>query len=188
MANETYIANLMRLIVERTSAAVLETLKEYDAAIEVVAYQHGHPAEIAETLMQMDQDPESRYKRLPLVCLFQDVSEQHADKLGIQYRVRPRVAIVTGTRIEAKADQRYNETFKPVLYPIYNELIRQVSRSNFFLLKGGQVAHTKTDRLYWGSKYVNRNGEKNQMNDILDGIEISFNLEVYENICKKKLQ
>jgi len=185
---ESHIANLLRVITERTSIAVLPKLQAFDERIELVAYQHGHPAEIAETLMQMDQDPESRYKRLPLVSLFQDVEEVHNDKIGVAYRVRPTVAIVVGTRIEAKADQRIEETFNPVLYPIYNEFIRQISNSAFFMLKGGQVVHKKTDRYYWGSKYVARNGAANQQNDILDGIEISLDLEVYDNICKKRLQ
>lgn len=179
-----YIVEQFKVLTQRVSDSLLPYLQGIDPMITGVHYQHGHPVEIAETLMQLEAWEQTRFSRLPAIFLFQDLREEKSDKIGIYSRVSLNVAIVTGTRPDAKAEERYVETFKPILYPIYRELLKAIDESAWFLLAGGEVPHVKFDRMYWGSKYAFQNGEKNQMNDFLDAIEMrNLDLELYHYNC-----
>jgi hypothetical protein len=71
-------------------------------------------------------------------------------------------------------EQRYEKNFRPVLYPIYQELLRQIaspSQKTFFVEDEELIAHTKIDRVNWGKQGL-YGGAANTFNDFLDCIEI----------------
>lgn len=167
-----YIVDIFGSVVEAVSAALLPTLQAYDPGITAVNYLHGHPVEIIETLTQRDKSDVFMFKKYPLVALFQDFPEAHNSALGIDNEPTLHIIIAYSSKPEYKSDERYTFKFKPVLYPIYLELMKQLTLHKSFLNYGVQtIPHIKIDRLYWGKEGLYGN-TGNVFNDFLDCIEI----------------
>jgi len=167
-----YIVDEIETIVGAVSAALLTYLQGIDSAITAVHYQHGHPKEIIETLMQKDKSTTLQFTKYPLIALFQDFPEAHNQQLGIDNEATLHIVIVQSTLATYKANERYTRNFKPILYPIYNEFLKQITLSAKFMNYGIQtLGHTKIDRLFWGKEGLYGN-EGNIFNDRLDCIEI----------------
>ena len=132
-------------------------------------YMHGHPNEITESLTEMTKNPTAAAGKYPLVALFQDFEE---DKSGDFIKVKLQMIIAVLTSNKMKAPERYDASFRPYLYPIYEELIRVISRSGYFNESTErQVKHIKVDRLFWGRNGLYGN-QGNIFNDYVDCIEI----------------
>lgn len=151
-----------------------------------VAYQHGHLLEIVNNLTEMTQTPDTSQLKYPLVALLQDFDEEKGKGEGTDSSVKLWLIIATLTDNSLKAPERYQQSFKPVLYPIYEELLKQIGKSGFFKETNPDlIKHIKTDRLFWG-----RNGllgkQSNVFNDFIDCIEIrDLKLSVKQsNYCK----
>lgn len=146
-----------------------------------INYMHGHPREVTGILTEMTQNPTASAGKYPLIALFQDFEEDHKGDF-ISLKLQLIIAVLTDRNL--RAPERYTVSFKPFLYPIYDQLLRSISRSTFFNEKAEtEIKHTKIDRLFWG-----RNGlygsEKNIFNDYIDCIEINdLNLNVKPLNC-----
>jgi len=166
------VVDVFREIVEKVSAEMLTELQVLDAKITGVHYEHGHPLEIIETLAQKDTTGAHRFSKYPLIALFQDFPETITDKTGLQSEVNLHIIIAKATLPTYKANERYENNLKPYLYPIYASLFKQINSHKATLTKApGLIAHTKTDRIFWGRQGLYKN-EKNIFNDWLDCIEI----------------
>jgi len=167
-----YVVELIEDVVTKVSTALLAQLQVIDPAITAVHYQHGHPKEIIETLMQKDKSETYQFRKYPLIALFQDFPEAHNLQIGIDNEATLHLVIVNSTRPDYKAGERYVKNFKPILYPIYLEFLKQISLSGKFLNYGiHTLVHTKIDRLYWGREGL-YGSEGNVFNDWLDCMEI----------------
>lgn len=162
-----YIVDIFADIVTRTSAQLLA-----DGTIATgVNYLYGHPLEILDSLQKLTKIASSQGNRYPLVALFQDFDEVRGKDDTIEFTVSLNLIIASLTKPEYKAADRYKYNFKPILYPIYEELITQIKVSRYFKDPMTQYSHKKTDRMYWG-----RNGlfgkDGSVYNDFIDAIEI----------------
>ncbi len=176
-----YVVEELKAITVKVSAKVLTQLQLKDSNITGVHFFNGHPKEIIETLGQLDQEPPFLYQRFPAICLFQDFKEPSGKIIGIRANPKIQVAIINQTLNDYKAWQRYQENFIPILYPIYNELIKQIKLNGH--IQGRLVPHTKIDRLYWGRQGIG-GGLENKFNDYLDAIELQdLDLRFYEPGC-----
>ena len=87
----------------------------------------------------------------PLIAVFQDFPENREGNGGYYADVTlPIVLIATLTDKNYKAPQRYENSFKPVLYPIYELFMEELSSNGAIV--GTDHAHTKYDRLYYGKR------------------------------------
>lgn len=137
-------------------------------------YLHGHPLEIIKVLSERDKSKNWKYRKYPLVILLQDFAESKGVNPSWTMQVSPRVLIVNQTKREFSSKQRYDENFKPILYPIYELLLEAIANVGFFgVAASDQIVHTKTDRLFWGREGLYGN-ESNVFNDYLDAIDITF--------------
>ena len=93
-----------------------------------INFKYGRSVQINKFL-QLNRNAVPAVSNYPLVALFQDFPEDAGKKWGYTYVTIPRITIATITNSDASIDERYNLTFKPILYPIYEELIRQLSRA-----------------------------------------------------------
>lgn len=180
----TIIVDVFGDIVSKVSASLTAQLRDFDQGITGVHYLHGHPMEIIETLSQKAKSNVHKWKKYPLVALFQDFPERKFSEPGIESEPSLHLIIARATAPTYKADQRYEKNFKPVLYPIYVELLNQISISKVFMTYGtSQIPHVKIDRLYWGREGLYGN-EGNAFNDWVDCIEIrDLKLKTYLNYC-----
>jgi len=147
-------------------------------------YMHGHPLEIINTLAEKDQHKTHKFNKYPLIALMQDFTEEIGESQTIQGSVMLNIIIATQTKVEWKSAERYTNTFRTVLYPLYDLLIKHIIACGWFKEVGfGLVPHDKIDRLFWGRSGLYGN-EGNIFNDHLDAIEIqnlSLSLRLNKN-------
>lgn len=155
-------------IVDIFSDIVSEVQVEYDTEnSEKPFYEYGHPLEIVNTLVQKTNNTSYRAKKFPMICLFQDFKEtmdvegRSADGLNL--------VICTDTQPTYSASDRYTNTFKTILYPLWDMLIKYMKQSN--KINQNVFEYDKYDRLYWGKQGLYGN-TGNIFNDYLDAIEI----------------
>lgn len=182
----TPVVEIMGEVVQAVQDAILPTLQAFDENITKINYIHGHILEVIETLHQQDQDPNQRKEKYPLIILIQDFTEQRSGDAQNPYpEITLRLAICYHTLSEYKDATRYEKTFKPVLYPIYEELINQMFLSNgFFVNDPYSIVHTKKDRPYWGREEIYANSA-NKLDDYIDAIELNpLRIKQNLNYCK----
>jgi hypothetical protein len=183
-----YIVDEIGAVVANVSTVLLPKLQIVDPKIQAVNYLYGHPNEIIATLTARDKSPQLRFKKYPLVALFQDFPEVKGKVVGEDNTVTLHLLIASATLPTYKADERYARNFKPILYPIYNELLRQLDfNGNFFTKSPEQIEHTKIDRLYWGNKGIEFTSGKETKNIFVDWIDcielLNLTLPTYTKIC-----
>ena len=90
-----------------------------------------------------------------------------------------RVLIVNQTKREFSSIKRYDENFKPILYPLYELLLEAIAEIGYFnYTSPDQIPVKKWDRMFWGREGL-YGSEGNVFNDYLDAIDIKFkSLEV----------
>ncbi len=180
-----YIVDEMEAVVSATEAEVLSALQTFDPNITGVHYYHGHPLEIVETLAQKDNSGTNLiFEKYPAVCLFEDIREHKAPRPGIYCTAPLHMAILYYTQPTFKSAERYTNTFKPVLYPIYTTLLQKiVEHKGIWQYDIEKMPHDKINRLYWGREGLYGN-ESNIFNDWVDAIEMQdLNLDFYYPNC-----
>jgi hypothetical protein len=153
-----------------------------------VFYQHGHIREISQTLQSYSATSEFRSRKYPAVFLLQDFAERVGAKYG-EVGVRLMLLIVAESGSEYRSPERYEKVFKPVLYPIYGELMRQIGKDARLSVPYGGAPHDKVDRLFLSSALVEHTtkGEALLFNDHLDAIEVSgLELSIQADQCNNK--
>lgn len=173
------VTDYFEQVVRKTSQKLLGDLQAFDSGITGVHYEHGHPVEIIETLMQKDRSQTLIFNKYPLVALFQDFPEKWLNEYQMEATVN--IIICNSTVNTLKAKERYDRNFIPVLYPIYDELISQIEKHPNTI--GYSPNHTKVDRLYWGRNGLYGN-KANTFNDYLDAVELlNFKINFNTLIC-----
>lgn len=180
-----YVTDKLSEISALVSTDVLPKLNLANSTISAVQFYHGHPLEIIETLAQKDQSDTVLFQKYPAICLFQDIREIMNPRSGI-YCQTPELnmAILYPTDPVYKAQERLERTFKPILYPIYFSLLKNIVLHRSIEQKSVEnLVHDKFDRLYWGRGGLYGN-EANIFNDWVDAIEIrNLSLNFYFPDC-----
>lgn len=149
-------------------------------------YIYGHPLEIANRLVGKDEGLPSKHQKYPLIALFQDFTESHGDELTIDYSLPFTLIIAYNTINTYTSEERYTNTFKPILYPLYRDLLKYMAKSPvLFENDKDKIDHNKIDRLFWGANGVYGN-EGLIFNDNIDAIEVQFDsVEVIKDILEE---
>lgn len=185
-----YVVDIFAEIVASVNLIVLPIMQANETAIfgrttiETVNYQKGHKIELIQTLIEMDRSGTYQTKKYPLVYLVQDFTERRGRNEGEYSEINLNIIIAHHTEQTRKVDDRYTKVFKPVLYPLYYELLNQIAKHPLiFQSNGDDISHDKTDRLYWGRQAAGGN-DQNKLTDFVDAIEISnLNLNFYFKTC-----
>lgn len=164
------IVDLLASIVSRVQADY-RVLKGNNAL--TVTYMHGPVEEIEANLVEIAKAQGlpgyTGAKKYPLIAVFQDFPEVHNPAGGYYADVNlPIVLIANLTSNTYKADKRYAENFKPILYPLYELFLQQMAKQPEIVGKDPNLFdHTKFDRLYYGKRSLGT-----QVSDYVDAIEI----------------
>jgi hypothetical protein len=174
------VIDLIRETVEAANTAVIAELQAYDEYIHKVNFVPGTPGEIEEvlTLMSQQGDP-VEYERYPLFALLMSFPENHGLILGQDNTVELNILIARRSNNTDKTPDRYENNFKPVLYPVYLEWLNQLFLSPKFAVETpDNIPHTKIDWPYY-------NGEKdtNAFGDFVDAIQVKIKLKILINKC-----
>ena len=130
-----------------------------------VYFEFGHPIELNNVIKQKDEVRQLQY---PAVFLFTDINENR----NIQGRwatINPTLVIVNETEQTYLASQRLENSFKPILYPIYELLIQEIENSSYF--SGTFLNHGKRDHYFYGS---DMNEGKSAFDQKFDAIEVTI--------------
>jgi len=135
-------------------------------------YEHGHILEIANTLLQKNDDGTLKEQKYPLVILARDFKQGAGNTNQMHSNPTVNVFIVALTEPTLKAAERKATTFALVLLPLYHKLLYEIHYSRKFRTTDWtEIPHTMYERYYWGKEGVNSN-TKEILGDWLDAIEI----------------
>lgn len=153
-------------IVAATQAEVLAQLQEADADITTIHYEHGHYAEINQTLQEFNESRTYYTKKYPLVALIEDVQGRIvATSADTSYTFN--LIICFTTLSDSKSQKRYDEVINPILQVIYEALKRNIMASGYFY--GYFMPHDPYIHPFYGSQ---DRKDVNVFNDFLDCIEM----------------
>ena len=173
------IVDLIGKAVQKTSAKLLTQLQTVDPMITGVHYDYGHYTDIRERLGQKAKT--AKTARFPLVILFEDYRVVKRT-LGLEGIADAKIIIVHRSSKDYTRQQREDLVFKPILVPIYHELLHQLKISGDFM-QYGPFQHNQIDRPHWGDPGLYGN-DGYLLNEVLDGIEISdLRLQTYLPNC-----
>jgi hypothetical protein len=135
-----------------------------------VFYQFGHLNDILEILLSYSGTAEFRKKKYPAVFLIQNFVERTGTRLDLQCEADLHLVIVAPSAPAYRPEERQSKVFKPVLYPIYEALMRCMERSGDLIdVPRGGLAHEKIDSPK-GSELIAAYAQKSPFNDHLDAI------------------
>lgn len=157
-----YIVDEIRAVVAKVNTALTTAGFEHLP----VYYMYGHPKEISNRLQVLSNSPTDGHKKFPLVILFTDIMIEH-DTPGFYGSARLRMLVANITDPNYISDQRTELNFKPILHPIKDELIKQISLHNRFTYEE-ELRYSETDMYFYGSQA----NDKNIFNDYIDAIEL----------------
>ena len=153
---------------------VVDVMKDVVAAVAIklgrpINYLYGYASELSETLQQWTEVPTHFDKKYPLVWLSQPFSIVQGKQVSIFGEIEElRLFIVTNSNKEYKAEQRMTINYKPVLYPIMQELQAQIVLSKALQVYNSTLNVKQMDRYYWGVH------QQTVLNDVVDIIELKI--------------
>lgn len=168
--NPIVVVDIIGQIVDAANTAIIAKLQAYDSTIVKINYQFGPPLEIYQTLAQMSQSKQAQ--KYPLVALFQPITQKKGGATGIDSKTPLRIIIARWGNETDKAAERYDKNFRPVLIPVFAELLYQMSISRAI----ATPTYEKIPMDYKEWPYWDNDG-KNPVVDCVDIIELS-NLEL----------
>lgn len=181
MTGPVYIVDIMRDVVGAVSAALLTQLQAVDPLISAVHYDYGHITDLRERLVTQGKvDATAKY---PRVILFEDYRLRHAQE-GLTGITDLQLLIIHPSKKEITRQEREDGVFRPILYPIYQEFLKQLYLSGKFnIYDVTKIQHDQINRPHWGDPELYKNKEY-LLNDVLDGIEIAnLQLQTYLDNC-----
>lgn len=158
-----YIVDIIGQVVAATDAVLFPTLNRH------ILYEYGRSIQILRQLQLLNQSITQKENKYPLFALFQPFPE---DDSAYYATVKfPKISIAALTQNTDSVAKRYEKTFKPVLYPIYQEFLRQLCRHpNIVANDPAAIPHKHWD--VPGSDQASEQVKGTNFNDIVDAIII----------------
>lgn len=178
MNTQTPEVEVWAAIVQRVEDKLLSYLQDVSNKIRRIHYLHGSEQEIVNTLVNMNMPQSQQLQKYPLIALVQDFGEDAGRDATSEGVFRPKkILICNQTPETGKAASRYTNNFKPILYPIYEELLRQLAAEPHYLTGSARtIRHSKWDHPFYGREGLYGN-ISNAATDCLDCMELR-NLEL----------
>ena len=162
------------ILTDEMEAAVLTA--KTALGFSVLNYQYGYVEELNETLKQYEADPAKYDKKFPLVWLAEPFTTEHGIE-GIYGISTIDIFIINKTEKTYKAKERMENNYKPILYPIANELLKQFTVNPVFShISVAKIQYRTTKGYYWGE------GQQAILNDTVDCLKLgSLRLRINDN-------
>lgn len=178
------ISDKFKEVIASTEADIIaDTSLDWGLLPKKLYFLHGHPKEIVTTLQAYTNSTgPKKNQKYPLVALFRDIREEIVQQqYGLGGPFKCSFIICTLTKASDRADDRERKNFKPILLPIFDKLIKQISLyEGFGTPTIDEMKIVKWDRYFWGTQSL----DKNVLNDCVDAIEVeTISLQNINNIC-----
>ena len=169
---DVFIVDEIKAVVDKVNTAL--TAENFGMT---VYYMYGHPKEITARLQELSNSTTNKDKKFPLIILFTDITITH--ETGYYGSASLRMLICNYTEPTYISEKRTEVNFKPVLHPIKEELLKQISLHQQFTYEG-ELSYRETDMYYYGSQI----NDKNIFNDWIDAIELDHvRIYIKNKIC-----
>lgn len=155
---------VVRYIEDQFTVIVADVATKLGSA---VLYQWGPIAEIDATLNQMTANLTQSESKYPLVALFTDIPEKRGFDSGIDSTVNLHLIVACLTDPTYTAPQRLLLNFKPIIIPVYDQLLKSIASSGYYMEGVWQKISHDAVRCYLYGK------GKNQFADYVDCYEIT---------------
>lgn len=150
-----------------------------------VWFDYGRYIEITRRLTEKQGGITTVSKRFPLIWLVIPFDEEYGDTDQVCELSNLQIIIADLTNKDSTTPARMADTFADRLFPIYEELIKQIKLSGFFSEIGYNVPHKKINQPYWDGK-ENSQQQANMFNDYIDAIQLkNIRLTVNESTCDR---
>lgn len=148
-----------------------------------VYFDYGRYLEITRRLTEKQGGVTTPSKRFPLIWLVIPFNEHYGDTEQVCELSKLQIMIACLTNKDSTTPDRMADNFVPRLFPIYDELIKQITISGFFSEIGYNVPHDKINQPYWDGK-ENGPNQANMFDDFIDAIQLkNIQLTVNEQTC-----
>lgn len=134
----------------RESVYIVDIVGQIASAVSVetglpVNYVYGSSIDILKNLQDKDSSETLKDTKYNLIALYMPFPEKRGVQLYADVLIR-RIVIATLTNSTDEPPTRYQQTFKPILYPLYESFVRQFVRSKYISCKDvDSLIHTKLD-------------------------------------------
>jgi hypothetical protein len=173
-----YIVDIIGEVVKAVDAVLYPTLNKH------ILYEYGRSIQILQQLRQLNDSITQKNTKYPLVALFQPFPEDSNTDYYASVKF-PKITIATLTQSTDPVSKRYDKTFKAILYPIYQEFLRQlVKHKNIVANDPGAISHKHWD--VPGSEPASDQIKGANFNDIVDSIIIQDLQLTFKQIKKCK--
>lgn len=163
---EYYIVDIFEEIVQ-----IIKT----KLSLPVLNYQYGYVKELDQTLTNFEKVEEKAYTKYPLIWIRQPFVIDRNEPFGFYGTVRNfSLFIIDQSNKELRAPDRMTQKFKPIIYPIYRELLEQINIHTAIAYEWNRP-HRIVDRYWWGD------GQQQEITDIVDCLEVSELKLIIEN-------
>lgn len=182
MSAPVFIVDVVRDIVAATSAALLTQLQAVDPLIVKIGFEYGHINDIRERITtKMNATPPVNF--CPFVALIEDYKLTHGT-VGVTGIVDMKMLILYYSKADITRQQREDAVFRPILYPVYLELLKQIKLSGkFSVYDETLIRHDQINRPHWGDPGLYGNTQY-PLTGVFDGIELSnLQLTTFLNNC-----
>jgi hypothetical protein len=119
MNEETHIPGLVRAVVEKVST----TFSSRPTNPFTVYFDYGRHSEVMKNLQYKEQDP-GKPKKFPIIWLITPFKEKRS-LLDGSSKANFHFVIAHDTDMNYSEDERTTNVYLPILYPVYNELLKQ---------------------------------------------------------------
>lgn len=149
-----------------------------------VYFDYGRYKEITRRLTEKQGGVTTRSQRFPLIWLVIPFDETYGKTDEVCELSNLQIIISCQTEVDSTTPDRMVDNFIPRLFPIYDELIRQLNISGFFTYDGMQIPHKKVNQPYWGGEDGQQTA--NFFNEPIDAIQLkNMQLTVNEQNCSR---
>jgi hypothetical protein len=150
-----------------------------------VHFFFGHIFDISAELMERSKTVTYRGLKYPSIMLLQDFSEKYQQGKAWDCEADLQILIVAASDNKFSPENRKENVFRPVLYPIYEAFIKALKRTPAVLSSPEtNILNTKTDRPAMSlalNAETRKEGIPALFADHLDGIEVRLSLKLFEN-------
>lgn len=148
-------------------------------------YMYGHPREIENRLNLKGESKVNKFRQWPLIYLRTDIKQSHGEYKNILYELDSfTVYIITPTKSTYTSPEKVENIYKPILYPLYNDLLDKMKVSRAIAKNGVGIDHDHYDRYGWGNETEYGN-DGLIFSRYLDAMEVVFNnIRIYEDTNK----
>lgn len=137
-----------------------------------VNYIFGDSTYIREAILTQKKIPQTATKRFPLIGLYTPFVEDKTDS-KVYCKADVNIIIAVNTLKDYTNEQRIEVSFKGLLRPLYNALIKEVgAEKRFDFGYSGHVAHSYSENLVFGRRGA-FDADGKEIEEKIDAIEIT---------------